>query len=321
MKRKINRVGQNTLTVSLPSKWAKKHNLHAGDEIELIEEENKIELKLGKEIVKKSKKISLNIDGMDNSCVFRYVFGAYRKGFTEIKITFSDENIPINKSSSKAFNYEGMNTIKILDLIEKIISRGLVGMDVIEVNSDSVILKEIAETKVEDFDSSLKRLYYILKKFCNDLFDYFQDKEIYENVFYSEVNANKFSDYCIRLQNKIDYDDIHDRVTTNNIVRLLELFGDILLEITNIKKHNEDFKPSKETLDYFKELCIFLDKFYVFMFSYDMNNISGFYNHWKLIRSKQSKTKDALNARAQALTFMCAQTIADVAQLVIETKL
>ena len=33
MKRKVNRVGQNTLTVSLPSKWARKYNIKAGDEI------------------------------------------------------------------------------------------------------------------------------------------------------------------------------------------------------------------------------------------------------------------------------------------------
>ncbi|MCK5630481.1 MAG: AbrB/MazE/SpoVT family DNA-binding domain-containing protein, partial [Nanoarchaeota archaeon] len=35
MKRKVNKVGQNTLTVSLPSKWVKKLNIKPGDELEL----------------------------------------------------------------------------------------------------------------------------------------------------------------------------------------------------------------------------------------------------------------------------------------------
>ena len=42
MKRKVNRVGANTLTVSLPSKWAMKYGIKAGDEIEGNEEGKKI---------------------------------------------------------------------------------------------------------------------------------------------------------------------------------------------------------------------------------------------------------------------------------------
>ena len=44
MKRKINLVGQNTLTVSLPTKWAKRYNLKKGDEVEVSEEEKNIQL-------------------------------------------------------------------------------------------------------------------------------------------------------------------------------------------------------------------------------------------------------------------------------------
>ena len=47
MKRKVNRVGQNTLTVSLPSKWVKENDVKQGDELEIIEEHNKILLSKG----------------------------------------------------------------------------------------------------------------------------------------------------------------------------------------------------------------------------------------------------------------------------------
>ena len=46
MKRKINRVGPNTLTVSLPSKWAKRYGLRKGDEINLEEQTNGTEYRL-----------------------------------------------------------------------------------------------------------------------------------------------------------------------------------------------------------------------------------------------------------------------------------
>lgn len=40
MKRRIIKQGHNTLTVTLPSAWVKDLNIHAGDEIDLVEEAN-----------------------------------------------------------------------------------------------------------------------------------------------------------------------------------------------------------------------------------------------------------------------------------------
>ncbi|MDP7323990.1 MAG: AbrB/MazE/SpoVT family DNA-binding domain-containing protein [Candidatus Woesearchaeota archaeon] len=42
MKRKVNLVGINTLTVSLPSKWVKEHNIRKGDELEMRSENDSL---------------------------------------------------------------------------------------------------------------------------------------------------------------------------------------------------------------------------------------------------------------------------------------
>ena len=42
MKRKIIKQGHNTLTITLPNKWAQRLNLKAGDEVDLVEKENSI---------------------------------------------------------------------------------------------------------------------------------------------------------------------------------------------------------------------------------------------------------------------------------------
>ena len=42
MKRKIIRQGHNTLTITLPTDWAKKLNLNAGDEVDLIEDNSSL---------------------------------------------------------------------------------------------------------------------------------------------------------------------------------------------------------------------------------------------------------------------------------------
>ena len=44
MRRKLVKQGVNALTVTLPAKWIEKKGLKAGDEIDVVEEENKIEI-------------------------------------------------------------------------------------------------------------------------------------------------------------------------------------------------------------------------------------------------------------------------------------
>ena len=56
MKRKINRVGQNTLTVSLPTKWVKKIGIKQGDELDIFEEGRNLTIGVGN----KRKKINWN---------------------------------------------------------------------------------------------------------------------------------------------------------------------------------------------------------------------------------------------------------------------
>ena len=61
MKRKVNRVGQNTLTISLPAKWAKNNNIKPGDELEIFEEP-KLLMIHRKKARRKIKKVVLNLD-------------------------------------------------------------------------------------------------------------------------------------------------------------------------------------------------------------------------------------------------------------------
>ena len=42
MKRKIIKQGHNTLTITLPNKWAKELNLLAGDEVDVLESNGSI---------------------------------------------------------------------------------------------------------------------------------------------------------------------------------------------------------------------------------------------------------------------------------------
>src|SRR3989338_3672266 len=96
MKRKINRVGHNTLTISLPSKWAKKYNLQPRDELEVIEEKNRLLISSESQPKKDLGRISFKI-GKENYewSIRKILFSTYESGFDEVEIyTEEHKSIP-----------------------------------------------------------------------------------------------------------------------------------------------------------------------------------------------------------------------------------
>ena len=55
MKRKVIQIAESTQLVSLPRKWALKYGVKKGDEVDVLEEGNKIVVSTGVEDEKKSK--------------------------------------------------------------------------------------------------------------------------------------------------------------------------------------------------------------------------------------------------------------------------
>ena len=90
MKRKVNRVGTNTLTVSLPSKWIENNNITKGQELNLEFDNDKLIISQN-EI--KHKKKSLEIEINDYLFVYSYLRRAYRLGYTDLIIRCSKENV------------------------------------------------------------------------------------------------------------------------------------------------------------------------------------------------------------------------------------
>ena len=85
MKRKIIRQGHNTLTVTLPSKWAAKNGIKPGDEVDITENETSL-------VIGSSPKgaggesITVDISGLTPPIIWRMISSAYRAGYSEIKV-------------------------------------------------------------------------------------------------------------------------------------------------------------------------------------------------------------------------------------------
>jgi phosphate uptake regulator len=122
MKRKVNRVGTATLTISLPAKWAKQQEITPGDELEV--EEQGGSLRITRQSRKEVKRIAIRLHD-ENEDDLRSIFGAlYRAGYDEIEVT-SDSYQPLlelQEAVTMLQGYEYFETSKTKAVVKNIVS-------------------------------------------------------------------------------------------------------------------------------------------------------------------------------------------------------
>lgn len=193
MKRKVNRVGQNTLTVSLPTKWAKKLSIKAGDEIDVEEKGRSIIITI-KERAKLLKKTILNLDELNHLVLNRFIDEFYRQGVEEITLKFTKETI---------FNYKKDIEIEVDKYIKKLVGR-YIGLEIISKTNNKIVLQSlITKEEYEKINVIEKRVYFLIKELVNE---FIQSMESDFSKFHSKVydyhdNIAKFSNYYLRLLN------------------------------------------------------------------------------------------------------------------------
>jgi len=219
VKRKINLVGQNTLTVSLPSKWVEKNNIKKGDEIELLEEGKNLKLMFGS--IKKESALEFSFKGED-IIPNRAIFGPYLRGYTEIEYYYEN---------SKNYN-------KLLSSVKK-----MIGFDIVEQGKNRVKLAAITTGNDTNFLKLVNRLCFILKTYAETVKSFLEKPDNKYSVFLDfELECDRISLYCRRLINtrEIILDNNSDTVFYNAL-SLFEQIGDDLDDIIDYFK-TDSFK-------------------------------------------------------------------------------
>jgi phosphate uptake regulator len=141
MKRKINRVGQNTLTVSLPVEWVKKSGVKAGDSLDLSE--SGATLILAKESVPAEREIEVMLEGDSERYVRSYVGRLYRNGYSKINVIY--------------------DTPKSLPAIKNAVNN-LIGADIIDAEMNRCTIRVFPVEDMElDFDKQIIKMLLSLK--------------------------------------------------------------------------------------------------------------------------------------------------------------
>ena len=88
MQRKLIKHGLSSLTVALPMKWLKDHDLKKGESINIAQEGNN--LVLSTEEALKIEKVSIDVTKLDRTSLLLYLQSLYRFGYNEIEIKFKN---------------------------------------------------------------------------------------------------------------------------------------------------------------------------------------------------------------------------------------
>lgn len=281
MKRKIIRQGHNTLTITLPSKWAKLFNLHAGDEIELTNRDNGLFLSTEKH--DEELKTEINISGMDVPTIWKYFMSAYREGYDEVKVTFNPED-----TFDRPFKFF---TFHILDMkygrkppkyspyevVRQITSR-FIGFEIVEHHKNYCLIKNMAELSSREFDSSLRRVFLLIQQMAEEISNALKNNDPHsiEHTQDIDINLDKFHDYCIRVLNKTGFKEVRKAHLIFSTLYLLELLGDEFKNLAfNIYEDmkDQDLKPLAELAEM---VCQQINQFYDLFYKFDKSKTVAF---------------------------------------------
>lgn len=240
MKRKINRVGQNTLTVSLPSKWAKQRGVKQGDEVEVDDAGSSLIIHTGPK-KKEKREITFNLDDK-HKYMLRLLCGPYLKGYTKIKIYYTDPKE--YQQIKKGLRY-------------------LVGFEVVEQGKNSVTLEEISSGTEDKFSHIITRLFYVLKSFLEEIHNYL--RQPYENIhdlYDIELSCNRLSLYCRRLLNQNAVPGkVYENIGLYHVVCLIEQSADELRDIVDyfVEVKPKNYKFNKKLTPVFNDVGKVID--------------------------------------------------------------
>ncbi len=174
MQRKIIKQGKQGNTIFLPIKWIRSHHLKPGDAIEMSEVGNGLLISgKGNTLVKQEKYLSLV---SENERFIRIQLqGLYRLGYDKITIE--------NPSSPQK------------EIIEKIINSILLGFEIVSSNEKFLILENVAEPSLEQAETILQRMFFIIiESFSDNKITSLEKVTKYDNFYRRTITKKHLSE-------------------------------------------------------------------------------------------------------------------------------
>ena len=275
MKRKVARIGPATLMISLPSKWVKKHAIKKGDELELTEEGNQINISTNQTSIVKGE---LNLQ-IDQRFLKLFLNRMYRAGYDEVKIIFNKK--PNTKVLSEELKY-------------------LMGFEIVSMSDKSCVIKNVTVTNENEFDPLFNRLFLVVHSLLREGNEAIESDSLNDdNLIPIEDTINKLSNLCERILNKYGYSDKNKITLLLQQTELLEQIGDSFYRLYGTILENK-IKLDKSFLKLLHDIEIYFMEIYKLFNNFQQATLEKMYKTRKdlytLLKTmlKEGKGKELL---------------------------
>lgn len=253
-KRKVNLVGQNTLTVSLPSKFISENNIEKGDELYSSFEKNEITFSL-EERKSVDKEITINIDDFSYATLTKSLITLYITNYNKITLLHSGDEIVYFKNNKK---------LNLHSTIKKLVSR-FIGAEIILQTPKKTEIECFLNNDNEDLEKIEKRIYFLLKDTFNELINSIGDNfsEFNDLAYDYHDNIDKFINYFLRKLDSSDKSEEEKKVAYSFYSFISTLVDNIRHISEKINKYGCSEKMKnylEEIFEVFIELFVFLHK-------------------------------------------------------------
>lgn len=255
MKRKVIQIAESTQLISLPRKWCKEMGLKKGDELEVLEDTDKIIITTGNNArIPENYTVSIDISGIGSQSK-RIIGALYRAGYDEIHVKYSTQE----------------ELTHIYDLLRD----GCIGFEIVEQGGNFVVIKKVSDALPEEFESILRRCFLHTITLSKECFDVCKNPDVkaLAKVRMLDHTINKFVDFCERVMTKRF---APRNIPLYHIIEIVEHAADNFKELA-IYSTRKKLRLQKELLEAFQQSVSFLEHAYELYYKFDVGKLKSFY--------------------------------------------
>ncbi len=252
MKRKLIKIGDSTLLLSVPREWVKANNLMKGDEIEISQDNEK--LVIWPEAKAKKENIVLDVTGF-KELTARLLYSMYRRGLDEIEL----------RSSEPMF----------IDNIKKVVWGETVGFEIIEQGKGYCKIVNVSG-KIEDFDNIIRRLFLVTLTMGEEMKSSLRKGSGFQNILYLETESNRLTSMLLRAVNKYGSYGFRKIGPLYYIVQEVERIGDQYKYMAqHFMRRKSRLEAREMAMKLFDEAVLVFRKIYELFYEFSPEKASG----------------------------------------------
>jgi phosphate uptake regulator len=282
MKRKVIQLAGKTLLVSLPLKWARKHNVNKGDELELEEQDKNMLIKPESELIADKTEIDVSNLGL---MATRALGAVFKAGYDEVEVKY--------------------NSADELEAIQDVVRQEFLSFEIVYQGKNILRIKKVSTIDYSEFDTILRRMFLIIKSVGEDslLAIKQNDKDFLKKIILRDRDVNKASDFCRRILNKKGFSTFRKTPPMYFIIEQLEKIADFYKELCK-KALEKEKKLNPETEAMLKKTNSFFEQFYTLFYSFSLEKIADFGKNSNSLKKEIEKLIDNSKSETRMLFYL-----------------